>query len=609
MMVVRRKKHAIILLVILLAAQALTTMPARSQPAPQQAPQQQSNWLSGWQYRVPVLIVNPNNQTLADYQVKIELDTARLISQGKMRSDCGDLRVMQGDTALPYWIEDGCNTNHTTIWTKIPNIPPQTTTTIHIYYGNPSAVSTSNGDSVFLVFEDFSTDNKWSLYKCEINVSDRCMVCSQGGSDYSVLNYRKIPMYNIIIDVIWTTFSNDGPNAGIDIGIDSSTGGGSDGSNRGNWYLVAPESAGYYKIWKHTDTSWSNIRKISRTMPTNIKIHSSISIISNGTIKYYENNTLIDRYTDPNPLQDDGGYLAIREWNGKIYLITVRKYAPEEPRVWVGGEEIWCFDGVWDIPLTYVARLVVNAPVGGTISLRYENTSRDVVLSGGSATLWLAPGHKYYIIFMPNLPGQFLGDPQHYYAQKTIREISLQTNQTVNLELPRLEEVLARVEVVNASGFKVVFHDPVSGRDISTNGNATLWAEPGIEYNVTFIPRGLWRNPLTTTIKPGPGTIKLRVPPLEDFPHSLAYYVVTGTVIGLVAALLLNLIPPNPTIVTAEPADGKAAIIGGEKLGIKIILKNRGLLTYKGTLEIKILDITRKIEVKIPGRKTITIEI
>jgi hypothetical protein len=108
---------------------------------------------------------NANN--LTDYQVLITLDTATLISAGKMRSDCGDIRFYDRTNNLNYWIEGGINTTSTKIWVKIPSIPASSTKVIQMYYGNPNLTSVSNGDNTFLFFDDFSGSsldaNKWIL--------------------------------------------------------------------------------------------------------------------------------------------------------------------------------------------------------------------------------------------------------------------------------------------------------------------------------------------------------------------------------------------------------------------------------------------------------------
>ncbi|MEM2445604.1 MAG: DUF2341 domain-containing protein, partial [Candidatus Bathyarchaeia archaeon] len=71
------------------------------------------------QYRIE------SSVNLVDYQVKIILNTTALIAQGKMRNDCGDLRVYDANlNELPYWI-DRCNHNNTTLWTKL-SIPQGT---------------------------------------------------------------------------------------------------------------------------------------------------------------------------------------------------------------------------------------------------------------------------------------------------------------------------------------------------------------------------------------------------------------------------------------------------------------------------------------------------
>jgi hypothetical protein len=122
--------------------------------------------LDGWSYYRPITITNSLSQSLTDYQVNFTLNTANLIVQGKMRSDCGDLRVTlsDGQTLLPYWIEPNtCNTSATRIWIKIPSIPASGSVTIYVWYGNLSAASAADGSAVFVFFDDASS-NKSSAY-------------------------------------------------------------------------------------------------------------------------------------------------------------------------------------------------------------------------------------------------------------------------------------------------------------------------------------------------------------------------------------------------------------------------------------------------------------
>ncbi len=125
--------------------------------------------LIDFKYRIPILINNTqNSNNLNDYQILVTLNTQTLISQGKMRSDCGDIRFTDSDgtTLLNYWLESGCNTQNTRIWVKVPNIPASSTKTIYLYYGNPNANSLSNGDLVFDFFEDFERGTTgWNVIK------------------------------------------------------------------------------------------------------------------------------------------------------------------------------------------------------------------------------------------------------------------------------------------------------------------------------------------------------------------------------------------------------------------------------------------------------------
>ena len=105
--------------------------------------------MNSWRYRRPITISN-SGSALTNYQVLVTLDTQSLISAGKMRSDCGDIRFTDSDTQtlLSYWLESGCNTNSTKIWIKVPSIPSGSKT-IYVYYGNSSATSASNFSATF----------------------------------------------------------------------------------------------------------------------------------------------------------------------------------------------------------------------------------------------------------------------------------------------------------------------------------------------------------------------------------------------------------------------------------------------------------------------------
>ncbi len=122
-----------------------------------------SDWYNiDWNYRKPINI-SGSPSVLADFQVSMAIDTAVLMSDGKMRLDCGDFRFTDSDgkTELDYWIESGCNSPDTKVWVKVPFIPISETT-IYMYYGNPLVQSVSNGEKTFDFFDDFKDgSDKW----------------------------------------------------------------------------------------------------------------------------------------------------------------------------------------------------------------------------------------------------------------------------------------------------------------------------------------------------------------------------------------------------------------------------------------------------------------
>ncbi len=114
-------------------------------------------------YELPITLGNTSGSDLYEYQVQVTLDTADLIDQGKMRSDCGDLRFEDEYGALPYWIKAGCDTGGTHIWVNVPAIPTEGRT-ITMTYGNHALTGAGNVLDVFpLFYDDFSDGviSKW----------------------------------------------------------------------------------------------------------------------------------------------------------------------------------------------------------------------------------------------------------------------------------------------------------------------------------------------------------------------------------------------------------------------------------------------------------------
>jgi uncharacterized protein (TIGR02145 family) len=122
-------------------------------------------WDDSWQYRKPVSIANASGGALTDFQVGITMNTFSLINDGKMQSDCDDIRITDSTgKVLPHWVESSgytCNKTTTRIWIKAASIPTSGTT-VYVYYGNATATSIQSPNDVFLLFGSTADTNGWS---------------------------------------------------------------------------------------------------------------------------------------------------------------------------------------------------------------------------------------------------------------------------------------------------------------------------------------------------------------------------------------------------------------------------------------------------------------
>jgi hypothetical protein len=129
---------------------------------------QSVDWLSSsWLYRSRVSIANPGGTPLSGYQVHVALGSG--FDFTKVRANGADIRFTASDgvTLLPFWIESWKGgSSSASLWVKVSSIP-STGATLFMYYGNSAAVSASNGNTTFDLFDDFSSGSvnttKWTV--------------------------------------------------------------------------------------------------------------------------------------------------------------------------------------------------------------------------------------------------------------------------------------------------------------------------------------------------------------------------------------------------------------------------------------------------------------
>lgn len=90
-----------------------------------------------WQYRQTVSVTN-SSAALNYSQIPLTVNTSALITDGKMRSDCRDIRVTSSTgKLLKHWVHE-CNTTSTKIYAFALNVPSGGSN-FYIYYGNPQS--------------------------------------------------------------------------------------------------------------------------------------------------------------------------------------------------------------------------------------------------------------------------------------------------------------------------------------------------------------------------------------------------------------------------------------------------------------------------------------
>lgn len=111
-------------------------------------------WNSTWLLKAGCNITTGSASSLTNFTGYCRMDTTALISAGKMKPDCSDLRVVDStETAeLDYEIE-ACNTTATVIWVRLPTTTAGGTDELWIYYNNSAASDAQDPTGTWSAYE------------------------------------------------------------------------------------------------------------------------------------------------------------------------------------------------------------------------------------------------------------------------------------------------------------------------------------------------------------------------------------------------------------------------------------------------------------------------
>lgn len=117
-------------------------------------------WNSSWDKKIEINITENAGSTVTDYSVRLNISY-----DADMQADFDDLRFLNQneDTELSYWIERKINSVEAIAWVKV-DLTASSPTRVYMYYSNPTAASTSNINTSFVLGDnfDFNDTSKWT---------------------------------------------------------------------------------------------------------------------------------------------------------------------------------------------------------------------------------------------------------------------------------------------------------------------------------------------------------------------------------------------------------------------------------------------------------------
>ncbi|OQX22567.1 MAG: hypothetical protein BWK75_00410 [Candidatus Altiarchaeales archaeon A3] len=291
-------------------------------------------WNCSWNHRKKISIVEKSGKEIKDYQTALNINTQSLISTGQLKQDCSDIRFIDNNKELPYYVEYGCNTSNTKIWIKI-NMSASQTKEIYIYYGNSNGLSKSDANSVFDFFDDIETINttKWNLWgypQPYIYSSSIARINGDGYYHSGMTSKQIFNLSNIIFEVKeknWPVSYNGRPRGW---GISS--------KNTYGSYESSTTFVGFYEWcdYKNNCRRFYAPGYINNFGTANDQYHiSSISAINRTILKFFFDGSNVGNYGGN--ISYDNGYFELWAHDPDSYAdwARIRKYVSQEPDVYV----------------------------------------------------------------------------------------------------------------------------------------------------------------------------------------------------------------------------------------------------------------------------------
>jgi uncharacterized repeat protein (TIGR02543 family) len=151
-------------------------------------------WNSSWNYRAEIDIAGTGT-ALSNYQISLAVPY-----NSNMAANFADVRFVAADnaTVLNYWLQgiSSGSPETATFWVEIPSIAASGITEIYMYYGDSSALTTSNIHTTFIFGDDFADPTYTNAH---------IIAWNGGASSQGIVNNNGTPLYEMSGDNTSTT--------------------------------------------------------------------------------------------------------------------------------------------------------------------------------------------------------------------------------------------------------------------------------------------------------------------------------------------------------------------------------------------------------------------
>jgi hypothetical protein len=338
--------------------------------------------LTDWTYKQTHSITHGTG--LTDYQVQFTVYKTSGTSSGSSiycnthcNDDFSDIRFsVDNATSLPYWIESYTNGVSAVVWVKLPTIG---TTTVSVFYGNAIATSESNGDDVFIFFDDFSEGSlnatKWNTSSGASIVSNHLQLSTSANATTYAISKNSYPApYQLVSRCKTTSRGSTYIAYGYHNHMSSNSalvGGGSNG-----YRINESDSATHGANIQKFSGSWTTINQVSYASSNSTYYKAIASMLDSGSnnvkISFLSDNYSTTHVTaQGSDTTYTSGYIALISYNGsgttttQYDFVFIRNYAATEPT-----------QGSWSAELANISQIAfapgypdVNEPIAFSLIL------------------------------------------------------------------------------------------------------------------------------------------------------------------------------------------------------------------------------------------------